>query len=94
MITERTCYIVTCTGCGEQLDYGDYYPHFDSIVDARSLLEHNDWWTDGEIELCDPCRSKPHEFVPEVPSRDDVACERCGLDKDDHEPMTDAVGGA
>ncbi|MFG3702421.1 hypothetical protein ACGF5C_31745 [Micromonospora sp. NPDC047620] len=89
-IQTRQCYTITCDDCGSKLDW-DYEPHFDSPEMARELAsDAGEFWSDGATDLCSTCRLKPHKFVPEIAGRDDVACEQCGLDQDEHEPVAAA----
>lgn len=87
-IKTQTCYTVHCdgSGCKATIDH-DFTPHYPDPEYARDeARDEFEWWCRDGVDLCDRCKLKPHEFVPEVPGRDDVACERCGLDQDDHEP--------
>lgn len=92
MIRTQTCITLECNGCKEPYQWNDdFISHHPDVKEARTEASNGaDWWSDGEIDLCEDCRNKPHAFVPEV--GDEEFCDRCGLEVEGHAPDTQEDG--
>lgn len=82
------CLVLACDCCGEDIDGGsEYTPHFADAADARDqLVSFAEIWTNGTADICEPCKYDEHEFVPDKFGNEE--CDRCGIEKDEHEAPT------
>jgi hypothetical protein len=58
MISSQTCYTVSCDGCGDISDGGDYVLHFDSEREAIAhMVEECGRWEERAGKLyCEDCQ--------------------------------------
>ncbi|MEV5629143.1 hypothetical protein [Micromonospora tulbaghiae] len=84
-LKKRICLVITCTDCGEALEWDGGIVHFRNLDEAKDILDDENWRVIDGNPMCGDCLLKPHDFKPEQPNG--LTCERCDLEADDHEPV-------